>query len=196
MVVHFSVVTLGQIRKWIISLVVVTGTALWLMGCQPRSEDARPPSVQADTVARYGDGTARVVELRRHDSLIERQTYHRTGTLRRIERGDSVAGYLDLHALDSSDVLKDYLQGDWRNLDADRRNPQASAFYTFHDNRLTFSDPGGAPLETIQVTYAPKRRLEIEGGGAFDATIAGFDTVRVSGLTLVRADSTTNPWAF
>ena len=142
-------------------------------------------------VSRYPDSTKKVVEVRTpDDSLLERRVFRPTGALRRVVRGDSVAGYLDLHDPDSARVLKDYLQGRWRNTSIDMSDSEASAFYLFKDESLTFRNPAGRRIETIDVRYDDHRTLVTGDGMPVSADIAHFDTVRVTGYTLVREDST------
>lgn len=163
--------------------------SLWMTGCTPQGPSE--PVVQADTLTRHADGHAKLVELRQRDSLVERRWYRPTGSLRRVERGDSVAGYFDLHTIDSADVLRDYMHGRWRNLSADPTADNASAFYTFSEDSLVFADPDGELLEAIRIRYRPEQRLITEDGISVSADIADFDTVRVTGgYTLVRDDTT------
>lgn len=159
---------------------------LVLAACSPSGRDAPPQQTQVDTLSRYPNGAPRAVAVQRGDSVIERRTYRHTGTLRRVNTADSVRTYFDLHDPDSAAILKDYLQGRWRNLSADTSREQSSAFYTFDADELTFEAPDGAPLESIQVTYEKNRTLVTEEGMSVRAEIASFDTVRVTGYTLVR----------
>jgi hypothetical protein len=165
--------------------------ALFLPACSSEPEPA-PPATTDTVVARYSDSTRKVVEVRRtqDDSLIERRYYRQTGALKRVKRGDSVAEYFDLHDPDSARVLQDYMQGRWRNASAAMSDPGASAFYIFEGKSLTFRNPSGEPLETINVEYDNYRRIVTGHGDPFTADIADFDTVRVTGYTLVREDST------
>jgi hypothetical protein len=150
--------------------------------------DALEPS--ESVVERYPDSTRKVVEVRAGaDSVVERRFYRPTGALRRVERGDSVAGYMDLHDLDSARVLRDYLQGRWRNTSASLSDPEANAYYVFDGQSLTFRTPSGESLETIGVDYGSNRVLHTEDGMPVTANIAGFDTVTVTGYTLVRQDT-------
>jgi hypothetical protein len=162
-----------------------------MTGCQAPAPAPPPDAMQADTVARYPSGAPQMVEVRNQDSLVERRWYRSTGMVRRVERGDSVTGYLDLHTLDSSRVLRDYMQGRWRNTSADLGNTRASAFYTFSGDTLTFANPKGNPLETIRVDFRPGRLMVTEDGIPAPAEVASFDTVHVTGYTLVRDSSTT-----
>lgn len=172
-----------------LGLLLLIGAAL-LSGCS-RSGPPDPASPTESVVARYPDSTRKVVEVRSPtDSLIERRVYRRTGALRRVQRADSTAGYLDLHDVDSARVLRDYLQGRWRNTSASMSNPTANAFYEFDDASLTFRTPSGNKLETIGVSYGTNRVLRTEDGMPVTARIASFDTVTVTGYTLVRQDST------
>ena len=169
---------------------------LFLAGCTTSTRDAsvEGPVRRVDTLSQYGDGTPKVVRVSRGDSLLERRTYRPTGLLYRVESGDTVATYFDLHNPDSADVLEDYLRGRWRNISADTTQEQASAFYIFTSENLTFENPSREPLESIQVTYEDGRRLTTEDGMSVRADIGGFDTVRVTGYTLVReSDSISAP---
>lgn len=158
-----------------------------LVGCSSPSQDASvEPETQTDTLSRYGDGSPKVVTLSREDSVLERRTYRRTGRLSTLESGDSTQTYFDLHDPDSAAVLRDYLQGRWRNLSADTTRDQASAFYVFDTDRLTFQNPSRKPLESLEVSYENDRTLVTEDGMRVQAEIASFDTVRVTGYTLVR----------
>ena len=158
-----------------------------LGACTSTNRDA--PSAQKpllDTLSRYQDGTPKKVTLQRGDSVVERRTYRPTGTLRRVVRADTVRTYFDLHDPDSAAILKDYLQGRWRNLSADTSGDQSSAFYIFGADRLTFENPARVPLESLRVSYKDGRTLVTNEGMSVRANIASFDTVRVTGYTLVR----------
>jgi hypothetical protein len=96
---------------------------------------------------------------------------------------------MDLHDLDSARVLRDYLQGRWRNTSASLSDPEANAYYVFDGQSLTFRTPSGESLETIGVDYGSNRVLHTEDGMPVTANIAGFDTVTVTGYTLVRQDT-------
>jgi hypothetical protein len=97
-----------------------------------------------------------------------------------------VQTYFDLHDPDSAAVLQDYLQGRWRNLSADTSRDQESAFYIFDNDQLTFENPSRSPLESVGIEYEADRTLTTEEGMSVRADIASFDTVRVTGYTLVR----------
>lgn len=160
-------------------------TIALLVGCS--SQDAPvEPEIQTDTLSQYDDGSPRVVTFSREDSVLERRTYRRTGRLSTLESGDSVQTYLDLHDPDSAAVLRDYLQGRWRNLSADTTQDQASTFYVFEADRLTFENPSRRPLESLDVSYKNDRTLVTENGMRVQAVISSFDTVHVTGYTLVR----------
>lgn len=161
---------------------------LLLLGACTRSPDAptEAPARQRDTLARFADGTPRVVTTSRGDSVLERRTYRPTGRLETLRSGDSVRSYFDLHDPDSAAVLRDYLQGRWRNLSADTSQPGASAYYVFAADELTFESPTRDPLESLSVTYEDQRRLRTGSGMSVRADITSFDTVRVTGYTLVR----------
>lgn len=158
-----------------------------LGACTSSTRDAsEPPLRRADTLSRYDDGTPKLVAISQGDSVLERRFFRPTGTLLKIVSGDSVRTYFDLHDPDSAAILQDYLQGRWRNLSADTTQDQASAFYVFEPERLTFETSSRAPLESLTVTYEDDRTLTTEGGMSVRAEIASFDTVRVTGYTLVR----------
>ena len=160
---------------------------LLLGACTRRaSEEASVTGRQTDTLARYEDGTPQVVTVSRNDSVLERRTYRFTGRLSKVEVGDSIQTYLDLHEPDSAAVLQDYLRGRWRNLSADTSNAQSSAFYVFAPDKLTFENPSRTPLESLDLTYEDDRTLVTGKGMRVQADIASFDTVRVTGYTLVR----------
>lgn len=169
------------------SVVVFLLSSLVICGCstkeRPDSELARS---RTDTLSEYPNGTAAAVHHYRADSLVEKRYYRPTGTLQRVERGDSLLGYLDLHDLDSAAVLKDYLQGRWRNLSVDSSTAATSTYYIFDGATLTFENESGAPLESVGVTYKKNRTLTTEEGMSVDATIIAFDTVEVTGYRLVR----------
>lgn len=155
--------------------------------CTSTNRDAPPPDQKyLDTLSRHQNGTPERVALQRGDSTLERRTYRHTGTLQKIVRDDSVQTYFDLHDPDSATILKDYLQGPWRNLSADTSRDQSSAFYVFEDDLLTFQNPARTPLESLRVEYQDERTLRTNAGMAVEADIASFDTVRVTGYTLVR----------
>lgn len=162
-------------------------SALLLSACARSSTDsASETGRRIDTLSQYGNGTPREVVVTRGDSVLERRTYRPSGRLSTVKAGDSMQTYLDLHEPDSAAVLEDYLQGRWRNLSADTSQAQASAFYVFENDRLTFETPSRAPLESLSVTYKDDRTLVTGGGMSVRAQIASFDTVRVTGYTLVR----------
>lgn len=158
---------------------------LLLLACRPSGRDA-VRQTHVDTLSRYSDGTPKAVAVRRGDSVVERRSYRSTGLLQEVAVAGSVRTYLDLHNPDSAAILKDYLQGRWRNLSADTARPQSSAFYVFRNDELTFETPDRTPLESLQVTFEDGRRLVTEEGMSVRAEIASFDTVRVTGYTLVR----------
>jgi len=125
--------------------------------------------------------------------VLERRTYRATGTLLRVRSGDSVRTYFDLHDPDSAAILQDYLQGRWRNLSAERSDENASVYYAFEPDRLTFENANRDTLESLAVKYKDDRTLTTENGMSVEPEISSFDTVRVTGFTLVReapADST------
>lgn len=160
---------------------------LLLAACSGSTRDSSAPQqTRLDTLSRYADGTPQNVTVRRGDSVVERRSYRPTGRLKTVTTPDSVRTYFDLHNPDSAAVLKDYLQGRWRNLSADTARPRSSVFYVFRDDRLTFEAPDRTPLESLQVAYKNDRRLVTSEGMSVQATVSAFDTVRVTGYTLVR----------
>lgn len=161
--------------------------SLLLAACSGSTRDSsRPQQTRVDTLSRYADGTPQNVTVRRGDSVVERRSYRPTGRLQTVTTPDSVRTYFDLHNPDSAAVLKDYLQGRWRNLSADSARPRSSVFYVFQDDRLTFKASDRTALESLQVAYKDHRRLVTNEGMSVRARIADFDTVRVTGYTLVR----------
>ena len=160
---------------------------LFLGACTSSPPDApEQPERRADTLARYGDGAPKVVAISQGDSVLERRTYRPTGRLFRVEGGDSVRTYFDLHDPDSAEVLRDYLRGRWRNLSADSSRSQASVYYVFGPDRLTFENAARDALESLSVEYQNERTVTTEYGMSVRPEIAAFDTVRVTGYTLVR----------
>ena len=161
--------------------------SLLLAACSGSTRDSsRPQQLRVDTLSRYADGTPQNVTVRRGDSVVERRSYRPTGRLQTVTTPDSVHTYFDLHPADSAAVLKDYLQGRWRNLSADTARPRSSVFYVFQDDRLTFEASDRTALESLQVAYKDHRRLVTNEGMSVRARIASFDTVRVTGYTLIR----------
>lgn len=144
------------------------------------------PARQADTLSRHGNGTPEVVVISQEDSVLERRTYRSTGMLQEVAAGDSVRTYFDLHDPDSAAVLQDYLQGRWQNLSAERSDENASVYYAFTPDRLTFENASRDTLESLTVEYKDDRTLTTEGGMSVTPEITSFDTVRVTGFTLVR----------
>lgn len=158
-----------------------------LSACSPDpSREDTPERLRMDTLSYHSNGSPNRVAVRRGDSVVERRAYRRTGTLRRVAAGDSVRTYFDLNDPDSAAVLKDYLHGRWRNLSADTSQEQASAFYIFESDRLTFENPTREVLESLDVEYKDQRTLTTEDGMTARPEILSFDTVRVTGYTLVR----------
>lgn len=161
--------------------------ALVLVSCTGSTHDpTTAPARRADTLSRHADGTPKVVALSRGDSVLERRTYRSTGTLLRITAGDSVRTYFDLHNPDSAAILQDYLQGRWRNLSAEASDQNASVYYAFEPDRLTFENAERDTLESLTVQYEDDRTLTTENGMSVEPDITSFDTVRVTGFTLVR----------
>jgi hypothetical protein len=142
-----------------------------------------------DTLSQYRDGSPKKVVLQKGDSILERRTYRHTGMLREVTRAGSTQTYFDLHDPDSAAILKDYLQGRWRNLSADTSREQSSAYYIFESDRLTFENPDRAPLESLRVSYKDERSLLTGEGMSVRPEITSFDTVQVTGYTLVRLPS-------
>lgn len=168
-------------------LLCVLLVGLLCVGCrgddQTASTDTGP---QADTVSVYKNGTPKQVTIQEGDTVVERRHYRKTGTVEKVVAADSVQTYFDLHDPDSASVLKDYLQGHWQNLAADTSREQASAFYVFGENQLTFENPDRRAIESLGITYKNNRTLETDDGMSVQATILSFDTVHVTGYTLVR----------
>lgn len=164
---------------------VLAVLSILLTGCTG-SPEAPSSERRQDTLAQFSDGTPRIVVVTRGDSTLKRRTYRPTGRLERVESEDSVQTYFDLYDPDSSAIFKDYLQGRWRNLSADTSRAQASAFYHFDADQLIFESPSRAPLESLSVEYQDRRELVTENGMTVQADITAFDTVRVTGYTLVR----------
>ncbi len=134
----------------------------------------------------YSDSSRKVVEKIQGDSVIAIERYRPTGSVMRIERGDSVQTYLDIHPADSAYVLKDFLLGRWRSIGIDTTDASNSLTYIFRDGSLTFLNPQGEVNEQIGIRYDSLRTLYTEAGTPFTTEIVDFDTVRVSGYTLVR----------
>jgi len=164
----------------LVSLLMTAG--MIASGCGSQTETTRTERI----VDRYNDSARRVVEIVRADTVVETRRYRRTGSLLQIERADSTADYLEIHSIDSAYVLKDYMLGRWTNVDADADDPNASATYIFGPNELTFRNPDGEVIESIGIEYDDLRTLYTADGMPVTAEIAGFDTVRVTGFTLVR----------
>ena len=168
-------------------LPLLLGAALTACSPGPSGDEAADRErTRLDTIASYADGTPRQVTVHRGDSVVERRTYRPTGTLRRVRSADTTETYLDLYDPDSATVLQDYLQGHWRNLSADTSRAQSSAFYVFDADRLTFESPSRTPLESLGVEYKDDRSLVTDEGMSVRPKIVSFDTVRVTGYTLVR----------
>lgn len=162
-----------------------------LVACSPEPQDAAgPPAVHRDTLSYHSNRVPKEVAVRQGDSVLERRTYRHTGMLSKIVTEDSVQEYFDLHDPDSAAVLQDYLHGRWRNLSADTTRSRASAFYIFEEEQLIFENPSRAPLESLGVTYENNRRLLTDEGMSVQPQIASFDTVRVTGYTLIRMPPT------
>jgi len=158
---------------------------LLLVGCGG-SESVPAEETREIVVARYADSTRRVVNVMQGDSVVERRQYRPTGSVLRIERGDSVLTYFDIHDPDSSFVLADFMQGRWRNVSVDTTDPDASASYVFGKDSLTFRSPSDEPIETISIEYENFQTLRTGDGMPVSTEIVGFDTIRVTGYTLVR----------
>ena len=173
-------------RRAVLFCTLALLAVLSLPGCGGGTEDMERTE---RVVERFTDSTKKVVEVVEGDSVVERRTFRITGSVQTVERGDSVARYLDIHPIDSAYVLKDYMQGTWRNTSVDTTDPGASATYVFDDDTLTFRSPAGDTIESIRVDYGESRTLYTAEGMPVTASIAGFDTVRVTGYTLVRRDT-------
>jgi len=163
---------------------------IFLLGaCTSSNRDAPSQESRLDTLSQYRDGSPKKVVLQKGDSILERRTYRHTGMLREVTRAGSTQTYFDLHDPDSAAILKDYLQGRWRNLSADTSREQSSAYYIFESDRLTFENPDRAPLESLRVSYKDERSLLTGEGMSVRPEITSFDTVQVTGYTLVRLPS-------
>lgn len=154
---------------------------LFWAGCR----DAEPKITERVTEM-YPDSSRKVVEKVRGDSVVAIERYRRTGSVMQIERGDSVQTYLDIYPADSAYVLKDFLLGRWRSIGIDTTDASNSLTYIFRDGSLTFLNPKGEINEQIGIRYDSLRTLYTEAGTPFTTEIVDFDTVRVSGYTLVR----------
>lgn len=179
--VPFVLIPLSLVRA---SLLVLFG--LLLTGCTGSPDDPSSLERRQDTLARFQDGTPRMVTVSKGDSVLERRTYRPGGRLEQIEAGDSTRTFFDLHDPDSSGVFEDYLRGRWRNLSADTSQAQASAFYLFEPDQLVFENPSRVPIESLGVEYQDNRTLVTKNGMTVQADIASFDTVQVTGYTLIR----------
>lgn len=160
-----------------------------LAACSPDpSGDGSPDRTRprADTLSHHANGMPQTVTIRQGDSVLERRTYRPTGTLLRVTAAGSTQTYFDLHDPDSAAILQDYLHGQWRNLSADTSREQSSAYYIFDGDRLTFETPSRTPLESLRVEYKNDRTLVTKEGMSVRPEIVSFDTVRVTGYTLVR----------
>lgn len=76
----------------------------------------------------------------------------------------------------------------------DSSSPDASTyyiFYIFEDDQLTFARTSGSPIEAIQIRYRDDQTLETGDGMMVRPAILSFDSVRVTGFTLVRRPSGT-----
>lgn len=161
----------------------------FLVSCSPgpSTDDAADPKrLRPDTLSYYSNGAPKDVAVQRGDSIVERRTYRRTGTLLRVAAAGSTRNYFDLYDPDSAAVLQDYLQGQWRNVSADTSRDRSSAFYIFDSDHLTFETSSRTPLETLSVEYKDDRSLATDEGMSVRPEIVSFDTVRVTGYTLVR----------
>ncbi|WP_143815276.1 hypothetical protein [Longibacter salinarum] len=161
----------------------IAALVLVLSGCGKEG-----PKTTERVVEVYPDSTPRTVEVLQGDSVIETRHFRTTGSLMRIERGDSVATYLDIHSLDSAYVLQDFLQGRWRSIGIDTTDSAASETYVFDKNSLTFINPFGEQHESIGIQYDSLRTLYTESGTPVTAEIVDVDTVQVTGYTLVREE--------
>ncbi len=171
--------------RYVLSLLL----GAFLASCSPGpSTDDAPEDkrLRPDTLSYYSDGAPKNVAVQQGDSVVERRTYRRTGTLLRVTSAGSTQTYFDLYDPDSAAVLQDYLQGHWRNLSADTSRDRSSAFYIFDADRLTFETSSRMPLETLSVEYKDDRTLATDEGMSVHPEIVSFDTVRITGYTLVR----------
>lgn len=171
-------------REHVLCLLLI---GLACLGCRADNQDpSTTQGPQTDTLSYYENGAPKQIAVRDGDSLLERRHYRTTGRVEKIETADSVQTYFDLHDPDSAAVLQDYLQGRWRNLAADTSRAQASAFYIFEDEQLTFESPDRTKLESLGIEYQNDRTLITDDGMSVETTIISFDTVHVTGYTLVR----------
>ena len=168
-------------RTRLFALAFTTALLLFWSGCG----DAEPEITERVTEV-YPDSSRKVVEKVQGDSVVAVERYRPTGSVMRIERGDSVQTYLDIHPADSAYVLKDFLLGRWRSVGIDTTDESNSLTYIFRDGSLTFLNPKGEINEQIGIRYDSLRTLYTEAGTPFTTEIVDFDTVRVSGYTLVR----------
>lgn len=169
-------------------LLCVLIVGLLCLGCRADDQAASPDAgPQADTLSYYENGTPEQVNVQQGDSVVERRHYRKTGTIGKIVAGDSVQTYFDLHDPDSATVFQDYLHGHWQNLAADTSRKQASAFYVFGEEQLRFESPDRSPIESLGVEYKNNRTLVTDDGMSVQVTITSFDTVHVTGYTLVRS---------
>ena len=169
------------------ALPLILGAFLVACSPDPSGNDASGrESPRLDTLSYHAGGAPKTVTVRQGDSILERRTYRPTGLLRRVTAAGSTRTYFDLHDPDSAAILRDYLHGPWRNLSADTSRDQASAFYIFTSDRLTFESPSRTPLESLGVEYKNDRTLVTKEGMSVRPEIVSFDTVRVTGYTLVR----------
>jgi hypothetical protein len=156
---------------------------------------AEEPEITERVTDVYPDSTRKVVENVQGDSVVAVERYRPTGSVMRIERGDSVRTYLDIHPADSAYVLKDFLLGRWRSIGIDTTDASNSLTYIFRDGSLTFLNPQGEVNEHIGIRYDSLRTLYTEAGTPFTTEIVDFDTVRISGYTLVREGLQNEPTA-
>lgn len=144
------------------------------------------PEVTDRVVDVYPDSSRKVVERVQGDSVVAVERYRPTGSIMQVERGDSIQTYLDIHPVDSARVLQDFLKGRWRSIGIDTTDAANSETYIFRDASLTFVNPFGEVNEKIGIRYDSLRTLYTERGAPYTAEVVSFDTVRVSGYTLVR----------
>jgi hypothetical protein len=180
---RFSMLTAPPLSRLVSLLAALLLAALLVVVAVCREE---APEATERVVEVYPDSTPKTVEMVRADSVVETRHFRATGSLMRVERGDSVATYLDLHPVDSAYVLQDFLQGRWRSIGIDTTDETASETYVFDENSLTFINPYGETHESIGVQYDSLRTLYTESGTPVTTEIVDFDTVRVTGYTLVR----------
>lgn len=173
--------TIRPMRYSLSSFALFLAGLLVIAGC-----GSGEPEVTDRVVEVYPDSSRKVVERVQGDSVVAVERYRPTGSIMQVERGDSIQTYLDIHPVDSARVLQDFLKGRWRSIGIDTTDAANSETYIFRDASLTFLNPFGEVNEEIGIRYDSLRTLYTERGTPFTTEVVSFDTVRVSGYTLVR----------